>query len=251
VLAGAGAPAYNGFMALVGERKAVASAILALYALLFLTTAMIVPEPELVPFLMSLAATYGLAFFAVVAGYFWARWFAIGLGLYGLSTGVLVIWQIGPEPVMLFYALTHGAVSTLLWGPRVAAQFDGRADWRERFHLDENATHRLGRAIIRVGLTLPFLLAYGLAPREGAGQMMLALGAVGLAGLGIWALLRLRTWGVLAMLAGAVAIAITAPATVAPLGLTADVAASGMVGAILLMTAAAPFVGPMLRYVRA
>jgi hypothetical protein len=146
----------------------------------------------------------------------------------------------------VFYALTHGAVSMLLWGPRVAAQFDGRADWRERFHLDENATHRLGRAIIRVGLTLPFLLAYGLAPREGAGQMLLALGAVGLAGLGVWALLRLRTWGVLAMLAGAAAIAITAPAT-----LTTDVAASGLVGAFLLVAAAAPFVGPMLRYVRA
>jgi hypothetical protein len=238
-------------MALVGERKAVASAILALYALLFFSTAMIIPEPSMVPFLMSLAATYSLGFFAVVAGYFWARWFAIGLGLYGLSTGVLVIWQIGPEPVMLFYALTHGALSMLLWGTRVAAQFDGRADWRERFHLDENATHRLGRAIIRVGLTLPFLLAYGLAPRDGAGQMLLALGSVGLAGLGIWALLRLRTWGVLAMVASAAAILITAPATVAPLGLATDVAASGMVGAILLLAAAAPFVGPMLRYVRA
>jgi hypothetical protein len=217
-------------MALVGERKAVASAILALYTLIFVLSALSIPDQRMVPFLSSLAATYGLSFFAVVAGYFWARWFAIGLGLYGFSTGFLLVWQIGAEPVVLFYALTHGAVSVLLWGPRVAAQFDGRADWRERFHLDENATHRLGRAIIRVGLTLPFLLAYGLAPRETAGQMILAAGAVGLAGLGIWALLRLRTWGVLAMLAGAAAI---------------------VVGAILLVAAAAPFVGPMLRYMRA
>ncbi|HWN67320.1 MAG TPA: hypothetical protein VNM90_06745 [Haliangium sp.] len=238
-------------MALVGERKAVASAFLALYALIFFLSALTVPQPELVPFLSALAATYGLGFFAVVAGYFWARWFAIGLGLYGFSTGFLLIWQIGPEPVVLFYALTHGAISVLLWGPRVAAHFDGRVDWRERFHLDENATHRLGRAIIRVGLTLPFLLAYGLAPREGAGQMLLAMGAVGVAGVGIWALLRLRTWGVLAMLAGAAAILITAPATAAPLGIAADVAASGVVGAVLLVAAAAPFVGPMLRYVRA
>lgn len=238
-------------MALVGERKAVASALLALYALIFFLSALSIPDPRMVPFLSSLAATYGLGFFAVVAGYFWARWFAIGLGLYGFSTGFLLVWQIGPEPVVVFYALTHGAISVLLWGPRVAAQFDGRPDWRERFHMDENATHRLGRAIIRVGLTLPFLLAYGLAPREGAGQMMLAMGAVGLAGFGIWALLRLRTWGVLAMLAGAAAIVITAPATAAPLGLAADVAASGVVGAILLVAAAAPFFGPMLRYVRA
>lgn len=238
-------------MALVGERKAVASAILALYTLIFFLTALSVPDPRLVPFLSSLAATYGLSFFAVVAGYFWARWFAIGLGLYGFSTGFLLVWQIGPEPVVLFYALTHGAISVLLWGPRVAAQFDGRVDWRERFHLDENATHRLGRAVIRVGLTLPFLLAYGLAPREGAGQMLLAAGAVGLAGLGIWGLLRLRTWGVLTMIAGAAAILVTAPSTVTPLAISADVAASGVVGAILLLAAAAPFVGPMLRYVRA
>jgi hypothetical protein len=237
-------------MALVGERKAVASAILALYALIFGLMALNIPEPALVRFLGAMGATYGLAFFAVVAGYFWARWFAIGLGLYGFSTGFLLVWQIGPEPVVLFYALTHGAVSVLLWGPRVAAQFDGRPDWRERFHMDENATHRLGRAIIRVGLTLPFLLAYGLAPRQDAGQMLLAAGAVGLAGAGVWALLRLRTWGVLAMLAGAAAIAITAPGTVSPLGFSAGVAAIGVVGAILLAAAAAPFVGPMLRYVR-
>jgi hypothetical protein len=238
-------------MALVGERKAVASAILALYALIFFLTALSIPDPRMVPFLSALAATYGLSFFAVVAGYFWARWFAIGLGLYGFSTGFLLVWQIGPEPVVLFYALTHGAVSVLLWGPRVAAQFDGRVDWRERFHMDESATHRLGRAIIRVGLTLPFLLAYGLAPREDAGQMLVAAGAVGLAGVGIWALLRLRTWGVLAMIAGAVTIVITAPGTASPLGISADIAASGVVGAILLVAAAAPFVGPMLRYVRA
>jgi hypothetical protein len=237
-------------MALVGERKAVASAILALYTLIFCLMALSIPEPSLVPLLGSMAATYGLAFFAVVAGYFWARWFAIGLGLYGFSTGFLLVWQIGPEPVVLFYALTHAAVSVLLWGTRVAAQFDGRPDWRERFHMDENATHRLGRAIIRVGLTLPFLLAYGLAPRENAGQMLLAVGAVGLAGAGIWALLRLRTWGVLAMVAGAAAMAITVPGTAAPLGFSADVAASGVVGATLLLAAAAPFVGPMLRYVR-
>jgi hypothetical protein len=238
-------------MALVGERKAVASAILALYTLVFLLSALSIPDQRMLPFLLSLAATYGVAFFSVVAGYFWARWFAIGLGLYGASTGFLLVWQIGPEPVILFYALTHGAVSMLLWGPRVAAQFDGRTDWRERFHMDENATHRLGRAVIRVGLTLPFLLAYGLAPREGAGQMLLAVGAVGVAGLGIWALLRLRTWGVVAMLAGAAAIATSAISTASPMGITADVTAMGLISSCLLVAAAAPFVGPMLRFVRA
>jgi hypothetical protein len=241
-------------MGFVGERKAISCAILALYTLIFILSAFSIPDPRLVPFLGSLAATYGLSFFAVVAGYFWARWFAIGLGLYGLSTGFLVIWQIGPEPVVVFYALTHGAVSLLLWGPRVAAQFDGRTDWRERFHMDENATHRLGRAVIRVGLTLPFLLAYGLAPREDAGQMLLAAAAVGLAGAGIWGLLRLRTWGVLAMVAGALAIASSTVLATSPLfaatAVAGDVTGTGLAAAILLAAAAAPFAGPMLRHLR-
>jgi hypothetical protein len=237
-------------MGFVGERKAISCAILALYTLIFVLSAFSIPDPRLVPFLGSLAATYGLSFFAVVAGYFWARWFAIGLGLYGLSTGFLLIWQIGPEPVVVFYALTHGAVSLLLWGPRVAAQFDGRTDWRERFHMDENATHRLGRAVIRVGLTLPFLLAYGLAPREDAGQIVMAAAAVGLAGAGIWGLLRLRTWGILAMVAGALAIAASTVLSASPLFLSADATGTGLVAAILLAAAAAPFAGPMLRFVR-
>lgn len=236
-------------MGLVGERKAIASAILALYTLIFLLSALSIPDQRLVPFLSSLAATYGLGFFAVVAGYFWARWFAIGLGLYGLSTGGLMIWQIGPEPVVMFYAVTHGLISVLLWGPRVASQFDGRSDWRERFHMDENATHRLGRAVIRVGLTLPFLLAYGLAPRDDAGQTILALGALGLACAGIWGLLRLRTWGVLVMLAGAVAVAAGA-FTAAPLSQAVDATTTGVAAAILLAAATAPFAGPMLRYLR-
>jgi hypothetical protein len=237
-------------MGFVGERKAVSCAILALYTLIFFLSALSIPDPRLVPFLSSLAATYGLSFFAVVAGYFWARWFAIGLGLYGLSTGALLIWQIGPEPVVVFYALTHGAISLLLWGPRVAAQFDGRTDWRARFHMDDNATHRLGRAVIRVGLTLPFLLAYGLAPREDAGQMLFVAAAVGLAGAGIWGLLRMRTWGVMAMVAGALAIAASTMTTVSPLTIAPDATATGVVAAILLMAAAAPFAGPMLRYLR-
>lgn len=236
-------------MGLVGERKAIASAILALYTLIFLLSAFSIPDQRLVPFLSSLAATYGLAFFAVVAGYFWARWFAIGLGLYGLSTGALMLWQLGPEPVVMFYAITHGLVSALLWGTRVASQFDGRSDWRERFHMDENATHRLGRAVIRVGLTLPFLLAYGLAPREDAGQMILAAGTLGLACAGIWGLLRLRTWGVLVMLGAAVAVAAGAFAA-APLSNAVDATGTGLAAAILLAAAAAPFAGPMLRYLR-
>ncbi|ACY15891.1 hypothetical protein [Haliangium ochraceum] len=237
-------------MGFVGERKALASALLALYALIFFANAMLVPDQRLVPFLSSLAATYGLAFFSVVAGYFWARWFAIGLGLYGFSTGCLIIWQMGPEPLLVFYALTHGSVSLLLWGKHVAAHFDGRTDWRERFHLDESATHRLGRAVIRVGLSLPFLLAYGLAPRDDAGQMLLAAGTAGAICLGIWGLLRMRTWGLLVIGAGALGVAASALTGASLTALNFDVSGAGLIAAALLGAALAPFAGPAVRFLR-
>ncbi|WP_428268269.1 hypothetical protein [Haliangium sp.] len=238
-------------MGLVGERKALASAVLALYALFFTLNALLIPERSLVPLLGSMAATYGLAFFALVAGYFWARWFAIGLGLYGVSTGVLVLWQLGIEPIFVFYTGTHLAVSLLLWGKQVSADFDGRNDWRERFHMDESGTHRLGRAVIRAGISLPFLLAYGLAPRDGEG-MTLAVAVLALAGLGIWGLLRLRTWGVLAMVVAGIVAVVDLSGHAVGVGVAANypIESLGAVGAALLLAATTPFALPMLRHLR-
>ena len=48
--------------------------------------------------LAGIAGCYGLAFFAVVAGYFWARWYAVGVGLYGVITAAslyLGAWRRG------------------------------------------------------------------------------------------------------------------------------------------------------------
>src|SRR5690606_11504548 len=123
--------------------------------------------------------------------------------------------------------------------------------------MDENATRRLGKAVIRVGVSLPILLAYGLAPRAGMLESLLVMTAVGVAGLGIIGLLRLRTWGIVAMIAGAAAILATLGTTssLATMdqgnqGVTLDLFATGMSAVLLLALASAPFVGPMVRFLR-
>jgi hypothetical protein len=241
-------------MALTGERKALAAAILSLYALFFLVSALMSPDQAFIRLFAAMSAMYGLAFFALVAGYFWARWFAIGVGIYGLIGGVMAIWQIGVDYIILFYGGTHALVSLILWGNKMATDFDGRSDWRERYHMDENATRRLGKAVIRVGVSLPVLLTYGLAPRAGMVESLMVMAAVGVAGLGIVGLLRLRTWGIVAMVAGAAAILATmatagSMATMSQ-GATLDLFATGTAAALLLLAAAAPFAGPMVRYLR-
>jgi len=161
-------------LGMVGERKAIAAAVLSFYTLLFVLNALLDPNESMRPMHSALAATYGAAFFSLVAGYFWARWYAIGLGLFGFSLGTLAMLQHGVDYPPLFFTATHGVVSLALWGNQVATDFDGRSDWRARFHMDENATRRLGKAVIRVGISLPMLLMYGLAPREELSDGLLA-----------------------------------------------------------------------------
>src|SRR5688572_26455192 len=186
---------------LVGERRAIAAAILAFYMFVYLLFLLLSPQPGWEKAFAAMAAVYAVGFFGVVAGYFWARWYAIGLGLSGVITTAVSLWQLGPEPVFLFWGGTHGAIVLTLWGDAVAATFDGRDEWRARFHMDEHAVHRLGRAVIRIGISLPYILLYALAPRAAHGleEALLATLTLGLAGAGTWALLRLRTWGLLAL----------------------------------------------------
>jgi hypothetical protein len=238
-------------MVLTGERKAIAAAVLALYGLLFLVVGQ-AADPAWTTCFTALAGAYGLAFFSVVAGYFWARWYAIGLGLSGVASAAISMWQVGMEPVLLFYGGTHAAIAALLWGAGMARGFDGREEWRARFHLDESATNRLGKAVIRLGISLPYVIMYGLAPREGAGATLLAAAGLGLVALGTWALFSLRTYGVVALAGAAGLFLLAAPATPAIVALNNGyglaVGLIGAAGVTLLIAAVAPFVGPMARY---
>ncbi|HEY3802764.1 MAG TPA: hypothetical protein VGL61_09140 [Kofleriaceae bacterium] len=232
-------------MKLVGERRALASVIFALYALFYFVLAASAVQPELDRALYALCGVYGLAFFALVAGYFWARWYAVGVGLYGVIVGALGMWQVGPEPIILFIGGTHLAAAAMLWGEAMSASYDGQTKWRERFHMDDNAVHRLGRSVIRAGVSLPIVLLYALAPRAVSGaSFMLAIPALLLVAVGFRALVKMKTWGVLAL--GTAGGLLLVSAALAHGGASLWPALSGA----LLASAALPFAAPMLRFVR-
>jgi hypothetical protein len=199
--------------------------------------------------LYALAGVYGLAFFALVAGYFWARWYAVGVGLYGLITAAVGMWQIGPEPILIFIGATHAAATLSLWGNAMSEGYDGQTAWREKLHMDENAVQRLGRSVIRAGVSLPMVLLYALAPKPGSAELVLSLVALGLVGFGFRAMVRLRTWGVMAV--GVAGGLLLACAGVEMASRANELyALKPALGGSLLLMAAAPWLRPIARFVR-
>src|SRR3954470_7024302 len=175
-------------MKLVGERRALAAAIMAFYFLFYGVIAYSQLVPEFTKAFVAIAGVYGLAFFALVAGYFWARWYCVGVGLYGVITAAVGIWQIGAEPILLFIGGTHMAATVFLWGEAMSQPYDGQAAWREKFHMDDSAVQRLGRSVIRAGVSLPFILLYAFMPKPesaSAGSTVVSLAALVLAVAGL------------------------------------------------------------------
>jgi hypothetical protein len=225
-------------------RRLAAIAVLAYYAYFFFDYARFMP-PQLSKAVWAISAIYTVALLGVTFGWFWGRWFARGLGYWGIIVGVLFMWQLGLENWLLFWAGTNAAVSLLLAGDGMAARFDGRQDWRMRFHLDDNGVERLGKSVTRVGMSLPWLLLYVLVPKpKGSGEELLMV-SLFLAGAGMWGLLRARTWGLLA-LAGA-SIATTAQVLSTP----SAAPNVGMLAAISLAAVVVPFAGPIAARLRA
>ena len=229
-----------------------------MYGFLFLLISLQLGE-ELGVAMGALAALYAVSFVGIVAGYFWARWFSVGLGISGLIMGGLTLLQLDQDqpgydiifPKLVFYTATHLAITVLLWGNAMARHFDGRKEWRERFHLDESATNKLGKSVIRVGVSLPFVLLMALVPKEEAalalfGGMSIVVGA--------WALVKMRTWSIPAMGAGAVALFISALSSPAHVPLSSELAINLellSVGAIgFTMLALTPFISPILNFLR-
>jgi hypothetical protein len=235
-------------MKLVGERRAVAAITFAFYFLVYLIVGLQGVVPDFGRAFFALAAVYGLAFFALVAGYFWARWYALGVGLYGIITSVVGMWVTkSPEPVFVFVGGTHALATMLLWGTTMSEKYDGQTAWREKFHMDESAVQRLGRSVIRAGVSLPFVLLYALGPKPGTAELVLSIGALALTGFGLRAMIRMRTWGVLALgSAGALLVALGA----ADLAAHQAGALRPLLGGSLLMLAAVPFAAPVLRWFR-
>lgn len=224
---------------LVGERRAIAAAVLAFYGLIFLLLGGSVPA-EMKPMIFGLASIYGVGFFGVVAGWFWGRWYASGVGMWGIVTAGLGMWQVGLEPVFIFLAVTNAMLPVFLAGDAMAAGYDGRPEWRARFHLDESAVHRLGKSVTRAAMSLPWLLLWALAPKQPASVALLA--PLALASVGVWGLFRMKTWGVLALAgaAGTTAMAIgSTPSTAVP---------QAAIATLLLIGAVLPFARPIARH---
>jgi hypothetical protein len=236
-------------MKLVGERRALAAAIMAFYFLLYGVMAYSQLVPDFTKAFAAIAGVYGLAFFSLVAGYFWARWYSVGVGIYGVITAAVGMWQVGAEPVLVFIGATHLAATVFLWGQTMSEPYDGQAAWREKFHMDESAVQRLGRSVIRAGVSLPFILLYAFVPRpDGAAAAVLALVAFALAAVGLRGLVRLRTWGVLVLgAAGGLTLAMVG-ADAAAHGFSA-LAIRPAIGGGLLIAAVTPFLRPIARFV--
>jgi len=236
-------------MKLVGERRALAAVTFAFYFLLYLLLAIADLAPGMAKALFALAGVYGLAFFALVAGYFWARWYAVGVGLYGIITAAVGMWQLGPEPILVFMGGTHALATVMLWGHAMSEGYDGQTAWREKLHMDEGAVQRLGRSVIRAGVSLPMVLLYALAPKPGAAELALSIVALGLAGFGFRAMLQLRTWGVLAVgVAGALLVSLAGLSLATNANEVA--ALKPALGGSLLLLAAAPWAAPLVRTFR-
>ena len=234
-------------MKFVGERRALAAVIMAFYFLFYGVIAYSQLVPEFTKAFAAIAGVYGLAFFALVAGYFWARWYAVGVGLYGVITAAVGMWQVGAEPVLLFIGGTHLAATVFLWGHTMSEPYDGQAAWREKFHMDESSVQRLGRSVIRAGVSLPFILLYAFAPKPDGASLVISFTALVLAAAGLRGLLHLRTWGVLALgAAGALTLSLVGADIVAH-GLGALAIRPAIAGAMML-AAAAPFATPIVRF---
>lgn len=249
----------------VGERKALALAGLGFYAVMFTLIAILFraqpPEVDVAkfaPVFFGLGACYGFGFFALAADWFWARWFAMGLGSSGVS---LVVWTVFISrqlpSTLLIFGLVHLGILVFLAGDRVAERYDGREDWRKRFQLDEQAVLRLKRSVTRAATSLPTLIVLALQPREDEAELVAFIAIATLATGGVYGLLRNRVWGVLALGAAAASVVtagffshdtfrltfLDGPALAVP--------HLSLLAGVLLAAAFAPFVRPLRAFLHA
>lgn len=178
---------------MVGIRRAFALLLLGFYVTQFAMTAWLGPD-EMFACYLGLALCYGLAFIGLGAEWFWARWFAMGVGNFG-SLILLVLFKVGFEPMIAFFGFTHLAIAVFLLGEGMAARYEHSEATAERWNFQEESLLLMRRATLSAGSTIPFLILYALAPRPDVVQLL----ALGLGVVGTGALLRGRTWGAFAL----------------------------------------------------
>src|SRR4051812_4553073 len=193
-----------GSVGLVGERKALALLCLGFYTTLFFMIGLSARTelPEWVAVFSAMTLMYAVAFFAVAAEWFWGRWFATGLGYWGLTMTVMawVTTRQLPTALIVFGSM-HGIVSLCLGGEKMAALFDAKPAWRARWKLDDQGVIRVRKSVTRAASSLPALIMFARARR--GGQEALALPAFALALVGLGGRPAGRTAGVLAFVGAA------------------------------------------------
>lgn len=239
---------------MIGIRRAISLLLLSLFFWNFVLTAFLGPDDVFACF-AGLSIVYGLAFVGVAAEWFWARWFAIGIGNFGSLT-LLSLLQAGMEETILVFGVSHLIISLFLGGEGMAARYEHSEVTAERWNFQEESLILMRRAIKSAGMSLPLLILYTLAPAPEA----LHLVALGAGAAGVVGLLRGRTWGLLAMAAaGLIAVAdgagLFGPPTVSYLLLTpsGSVILWGPVFALLagsMLAAPLVYAAPMLRFLR-
>jgi hypothetical protein len=247
-------------------RRAVAALVLSLFVSLYLMVALNAP-PGWGPAIGGLAGCYLIAFLGVAAEWFWGRWFAAGLGWSGVMVAVASLVMMGWTPVLAIYGGLHAIVVVMLMGRKMVARYDMQEAWRQRYGMDEFGVARLRKTVTRAAASLPSLILWALGPKD-PGQGMLLAGAsivtALLAVAGLRGVIRMRSWGLLAMAASSLLLITVGDATAAALaplytpswfgglGLLANLPNAVGVGpalsALLLAAALIPFAGPALRF---
>jgi hypothetical protein len=244
-------------------RSAIALLPLSLFSFLYLLAAFM-GDPNLQLAFGALSLCYLTAFLAVASEWFWARWFATGLGWSGAMVAVAAMVMMGEvNAALMIFGGLHALVVVMLMGSKMVARYDMQPGWRQRFGMDEFGVVRLRKAVTRASAALPSLILWALGPRQGQGGALLVV-AAGLALLGLRGLVRLRTWGLMALAGSAVAV-LVGGASVTPalslqylaLGIRDPLAmmvtqSPGVPSALalLLLAATLPFAGGAVRYYR-
>jgi len=162
----------------------------------------------------------------------------------------------------------HSLIALLLQGEKMAAVFDAKPAWRERWKLDEQGVIRVRKSVTRAASSLPALIMFALAPRQEQALfgvsgwdftllLLVVLAVVAMVGL----LTSLRTWTLLTLAAIGVAIIARSTggtsATWAPgysfmwtnslPAITPRLA--GLIAGSAMIAASLPFIGPMVSFV--
>jgi hypothetical protein len=197
----------------------------------------------------ALAAAYGVAFFSVAAGWFWGRWYAMGLAASGITLSILGLVTSGWNASLAIWGGVHLLIYGPLAGDAMAELYEGQRAWRERYNLDENGVLRIKRAVKGAATALPTLIFFTLAPRDGSGLegLLVVGGALGLLGL-----VRMRFWGVALLALTAVGLATqlggASPGAMAAPGV--PLLGAGVLALGALLYAVLPFLRPAARFLR-